>query len=1220
MPPVRTGAQRIWSGDPKVMRKAPLARPTRRARQEEPQEIAFLAEAKKLEEAKKEAEPTGLTRAVQEIKDSGVKGAEAGYQLNKALNDIYGDEIKRVRTTARREAQSEYRRQAIQQKPSFEELRELQAKYGGAGQAAAEEFTEQVVSTLPPALRTWYNKQVDEYREVMAEAHAEYKAELEKVKDKYGDDPRRYTDERLKLKAKIFPTWSFEAKGAQEKFKERQDTLAKAVAAAKKAGVKDLSTDEIYALATSTPQTSQKWATELGLSSEQVASIRGEKFEPQADVAGIGIVPEMVEQPITVIEATQEELQRIENAKAKGQCEGAMKAYYTIKIYKVTLKDGTVVLVEALDESTAEQKATDAGYDPAWVTRKMGWETVEAPSKPTGAYNVTLEDGTQVTMVPFKDAESGESYLIPKDAASELQATDAYKNASGSTQERLGIALASTQEEFRTWVANLQEQHPDLYAVYEDQGAAGLDRAIEQRQGILAELKDYKEGEGYNLSEALADKTVTQDDLALVGFKKSDIEQAAEAAQPILDLDKEFQALPREKQSWYIKEHNAFAQYCPDKDTIPDKPYSELTDEQRQQLLTEWYAYTRPEYFRERAKATGKVALAFVPVAGTVAYWNEMSPAMRAISIAGDILVVGFVAHAATAGARAARGYTAAARMRAAAKGAGQAVIAEVTAPAEMLAHPIQTTKGIGRQVQSAIETLVHPGKIPLGSTELTYTTARLPVSDVGGAKKAMQLRDAAVTAAIQGRHTRATVGDVTLQLTPAELQKVGGAVGVHATPDVRPYLNGAMVKGGAEGSGVFISPNFHSRFAQATAFGDVPEGGIKGGLIIRDKRILNALAPSGKTYMSTAEIEALLKPGTTIPAPSQILFTRDLAGNKLTFLVIGDPFTKAQIARLKFMGSIDTLGQVFKPTMRLTGSQKAAINAMDDIIALADERAKLARQLEAARAAGRSGTVREVTQQIANLDERIAKLTERVNAPREVIRPTDLTWAEYAEKGVLERYEQLSQRKPQRTSRGRRLPDIRPALALRAAPAVLRDRLEATKDKPYISVKYKKGETPPYTPSKAPAYVPVETPPYVPAKPPITPSLIPPAYPPGRTPPTRRPPAKPPPTGKRSRVRFGPPPKPRRDKLPRQDEGLISWRQGAYWITLVEPYRTTGTKPDVLYSKERPPWAKKVKGKRSPQKTLQAIGRGHPKSIKLPMGVVMAHVKGGRKLRFLSN
>ena len=60
-----------------------------------------------------------------------------------------------------------------------------------------------------------------------------------------------------------------------------------------------------------------------------------------------------------------------------------------------------------------------------------------------------------------------------------------------------------------------------------------------------------------------------------------------------------------------------------------------------------------------------------------------------------------------------------------------------------------------------------------------------------------------------------------------------------------------------------------------------------------------------------------------------------------------------------------------------------------------------------------------------------------------------------------------------------------------------------------------------------------------------------------------------------------------------------------------------TGTKPDVAYSREKPPWGSVIaRGRHSPKVTLRSIGKV-PKVITVPMGVVTARIMNGRKLSF---
>ena len=230
----RTASSRIRPGATKIIQPSlpPQHRPTQPARKEAPQEeIAFIAEAKKLDEARvkvkrdrrrHEPEPRTIDEMVQDVKDSGLQGGEAGYALSRL--------------------------------PKIAKLE------------------------LKPELKAWCDTQIAEYQKVMAEAKARYKAELQGLKDKYGDNPRKYTNARLKLIAKVYPDWSSKAEQAKENFEKRQDKMAKAISAAKKTGVTKLNYDELYAMATTTKSSAEKQAKEKGTTDKQLAAIRGEKM------------------------------------------------------------------------------------------------------------------------------------------------------------------------------------------------------------------------------------------------------------------------------------------------------------------------------------------------------------------------------------------------------------------------------------------------------------------------------------------------------------------------------------------------------------------------------------------------------------------------------------------------------------------------------------------------------------------------------------------------------------------------------------------------------------------------------------------------------------------------------------------------------------------------------------------------------------------------------
>jgi len=90
---------------------------------------------------------------------------------------------------------------------------------------------------------------------------------------------------------------------------------------------------------------------------------------------------------------------------------------------------------------------------------------------------------------------------------------------------------------------------------------------------------------------------------------------------------------------------------------------------------------------------------------------------------------------------------------------------------------------------------------------------------------------------------------------------------------------------------------------------------------------------------------------------------------------------------------------------------------------------------------------------------------------------------------------------------------------------------------------------------------------------------------------------------GKQKKIRKGP--------------ALAVWKQGAYWVSIFPPFRTTGKKEDVVYSRTKPPWGSVIaRGRHAPRKTLRSIGKV-PQLIEVPMGVVTARIRDGRTLTF---
>lgn len=140
------------------------------------------------------------------------------------------------------------------------------------------------------------------------------------------------------------------------------------------------------------------------------------------------------------IPITTTELQRIEAAKAKGLCVGAMKSYYTVKTYKVALKTGDHIYVEALDQKTAKDKALAAGYKVAWVTRYFGFG-ISTPTK-----TATSTGGTAMGTTPSLISEWTVTFErgspITVEATSEAQAIAIAQNRQGRVW---GLALSATK-------------------------------------------------------------------------------------------------------------------------------------------------------------------------------------------------------------------------------------------------------------------------------------------------------------------------------------------------------------------------------------------------------------------------------------------------------------------------------------------------------------------------------------------------------------------------------------------------------------------------------------------------------------------------------------------------------------------------------------------------------------------------------------------------------
>jgi len=187
-----------------------------------------------------------------------------------------------------------------------------------------------------------------------------------------------------------------------------------------------------------------------------------------------------------------------------------------------------------------------------------------------------------------------------------------------------------------------------------------------------------------------------------------------------------------------------------------------------------------------------------------------------------------------------------------------------------------------------------------------------------------------------------------------------------------------------------------HTRFTGTSAFGDAPKGGIPGAVIVRDEATLAKLQPSSKIYLDTAEIEQMLGAGEKLQPPSQILMTRDINGKKLTLAIIGKPFSKAEIARLKFIGSVDLIKDIFRPAAKISGK------GVDELVELGDEARNLEKALSKAEKAGNTAEAKRIKADIEAINKRgrdLARATDLQYASRSSLRSVGISTDDFIDR-----------------------------------------------------------------------------------------------------------------------------------------------------------------------------------------------------------------------------
>lgn len=1001
---------------------------------------------------------------------------------------------------------------------------------------------------------------------------------------------------------------------------------------------------------------------------------------------------------------SDKERQVLATKQAQATCAADVQKYEP-KVYKATLKGGGIVFVEATSKKVAKERATEAGYNVAWVTWSPKYEAT----------------------------------------TTELAASiDRFKDSKGN-YDLIGIANA-----LRTGEITSQE----VSNVFSSKGSHEVSIA----RDILTKLEPYKTGDGYLLSAALADRAISTYEANKVfssGVVDNAISNRASAATLSRYKDTsgnyDLIAISEALQSGRIKEDtitsilgNAITQEAKSIGDIIKKlePYKSgddyfLADALKEGAITKSEAreifsnetmtqvtigeafatqkmegapdvsgkYTAPAIRGERKAFPVKEAALIaadivVPYVYVARHWKELPVWERALWITLDTAL--FIIPMAGAGVRGARGIAVAAkeagrlaRVGGALKNIGREALIMVRAPVDAIMHPVAATKQGIKDFRSVVENVVRGRKIPEAVLTTTEGTVRLSITNATSADEFMRVRDALIKAAAQGDMPVIALRDkagktiANLQLAEAPLMReLKGGV-VHTTPWGEKFRAGLRVEAMANlplaEQGLFVSHEPLPRFARQSAFnlpveiGQRTKGGqtittrfganqvvnihlrkelpksvlqdlaksrlvqvgddliqplgsknikkltqalresdnVKAAIALEQtvdsyKPIFRIMSPdkakeiiaSGKTYRGAVELEAKLPVGAKILPPKQILVTRIGPESTEVQLWLDKALTKKQIAKLKLEGLLEAFRQPFRFPLKITDvkGKLTPIQVKQLTAAMRDAgNPAVARSLERAYRLTKSGQrMAQVAGKVAALI--VARTPQRavgITRPEGVELVRAAEWLERAERPaeVIRTKTGKVVRRPPRAERAERV--TRPRRTERATRTERPSRIERTTraERPSRAERPTRGER---LERPVRGERPVR---------PIRPER--PVRPVRRKRPT-----------KVTRL-FDMPPVKGKKKFKREGPPLAVWDQGMYYVTVFPPFRTKGRepgkpgKPDVVYSREKPPWATKtVKGKRSPQRSLQTFGKV-PVLLEVPMGKVTARIHHGRKLTF---
>ncbi len=445
----------------------------------------------------------------------------------------------------------------------------------------------------------------------------------------------------------------------------------------------------------------------------------------------------------------------------------------------------------------------------------------------------------------------------------------------------------------------------------------------------------YKEMPAYDIAKALR-MGVNEDVLKNAGFDAETIKSAKEFNKQDIGIDN-YKAQYFKDRGWEIG--------LPD---FKDPDYASRMQEleKHNKLATESYLKETGKTKFDLAKDLGvNIAEAVVPGVCVARNWNDLSAGQKALWISVDILSVLPFVSAAGIGARSVSTAGKLARFKGALVGSSreyteakgvveklskaEGVVGElrnqITAPIDVIAHPIETVKGSAKQVREVTENILHPKKIPEAVITTANGTVRLKVTEATTPQEAKNIRDKLMVLASKGEKPIVEVNGIRYELSRSPLmQELGGGL-AHASPQGEAFETGLTVaeKPGmpTQEQGLFMSHEPLPRFATSSAFGKTGEKPV---IIITSPETARKAIPSNKLYQSpqglVAEMELKFPVGTTIPEPVQKLFTRIGPDRTKVELWLEKPLNRYQIAKLKSLDLVEQIKAPFKPAINISG------------------------------------------------------------------------------------------------------------------------------------------------------------------------------------------------------------------------------------------------------------------------------------------------------------